>query len=119
MTYPISKGRLINTVALYSEPEREGTTFLGEAVQEVSQDEVLSRFEGWEGEVVQLLKVSEVHTSSRRSLTRCEPHRFQCINKPSRWAILTSKPLSAYGCERIAVLGDAVSEMPAQSCFLI
>lgn len=50
-------GRLINTVAFYSEPEKEGIPFPGEAVQEASQDEVLSRFEGWEDEAIELLRV--------------------------------------------------------------
>ncbi|KAF9445791.1 salicylate hydroxylase [Macrolepiota fuliginosa MF-IS2] len=90
VTYPISKGRLINTIAFFSEPEKEGTPFPGEVVQEASQNEVLSRFGGWEDEVMELLK---------------------SIDKSSRWAILASKPLSTYGTGRVAVLGDAAHAM--------
>ncbi|KAF9443216.1 salicylate hydroxylase [Macrolepiota fuliginosa MF-IS2] len=90
VAYPISKGRLINVVVFFSEPEKEGTPFLGEVMREVSQDEVLGQFEGWEDEAIDLLK---------------------SIDKPSCWPILASKPLSAYGSGRIAVLGDAAHAM--------
>ena len=50
-------GRLINVVAFYSKPEKEGTTLLDGAVQRATLDDLLVEFSGWEDEVQQLLQV--------------------------------------------------------------
>ncbi|XP_006457113.1 hypothetical protein AGABI2DRAFT_212377 [Agaricus bisporus var. bisporus H97] len=90
VTYPISMGQILNVVTFVSEPEREGRPFPGEVVKVSSRDELLSLFKGWENEVVEIL---------------------ECANEPSRRVILTSKPLSAYGGERVALIGDAAHAM--------
>lgn len=89
-TYPISTGQLVNAVAFYSEPEKEGTPFPGGAVQEVPLAEVLAQFVGWEEEATALLK---------------------CFEKPTRWPILALKPLPSYGSGRMVLLGDAAHAM--------
>ncbi|TFK35822.1 FAD/NAD(P)-binding domain-containing protein [Crucibulum laeve] len=90
VTYPISQGRLVNVAAYYSEPQNEGTTLQGAVVSDVSKEEMLSKFEGWEDEVISLLKL---------------------IEKPSRWAIQTIKPLDKYASGRVMLLGDAAHAM--------
>ena len=54
----MSRGRLINVVAFCSWPEKEGTKWTGNIVEQRTQEELLEHFEGWEEEVVQLLTVS-------------------------------------------------------------
>ncbi|TFK35840.1 salicylate hydroxylase [Crucibulum laeve] len=90
VTYPISQGRLVNIVACYSQPEHEGTPLEGPAVSDVSIEEVISKYEDWEDEVTSLLKF---------------------IEKPSKWAIETVRPLKYYASSRVALLGDAAHAM--------
>lgn len=63
ITYPISEGKFINTVALVSKPELNGTIYDGPLVEAVSRDELLNNFFGWEPQVQTLLNVR--HTLSR------------------------------------------------------
>ncbi|KAF5348254.1 hypothetical protein D9756_010527 [Leucocoprinus leucothites] len=90
ISYPIAMGSLVNVVAFFSHPEEEGNPLVEDPVREVSLQEVLDRFEGWEEECMELLR---------------------CMNEPSCWAFLTTKPISSYGLGRIALLGDAAHAM--------
>ena len=49
--------KLVNIVAFYSEPEKEGQTYVRDAVRTCTKDEIIPRYEGWEEEVKQLLEV--------------------------------------------------------------
>lgn len=50
-------GRLINVVAFFSKPEKEGTPLLDGEVRGATVSDVLAEFDGWEDEVLQLLEV--------------------------------------------------------------
>ena len=56
--YPVSQDRLVNIVAVTTDPSKEGTVHEGPSVTTASTQEVLSLFEGWEKEVRALLRVS-------------------------------------------------------------
>lgn len=58
ITYPISGGKLINTVALVSKPELNGTIYDGPLVEDVSRAELMNNFVGWEPQVQTILGVS-------------------------------------------------------------
>jgi salicylate hydroxylase len=60
VVYPVSQGRLINIVAFTSQPSKESTIFPGAAVTDVSKEELMSTYFGWEEEVQALLKVCEM-----------------------------------------------------------
>ena len=53
----MTHGRYTNVVAFCSEPEKEGTEFIGKPVESRSQEELLGEYEGWEPELVDILKV--------------------------------------------------------------
>ena len=57
VTYPISKGRIINVVGLVFDPDGEGTTYEGPSVRAASREEVLKYYIDWEPEVLEILKV--------------------------------------------------------------
>ncbi|KAF8882257.1 salicylate hydroxylase [Infundibulicybe gibba] len=90
VVYPILHGRLINVVAFISQPSKEGTILNGPAVTDVTKEEVLSAYTGWE---------EEVHTL------------LGCIEKPSKWAIQALRPLDMYAKGRVALMGDAAHAM--------
>jgi salicylate hydroxylase len=101
--YPVSKDRLINIVAITTDPSKEGTVYEGSTTTTASSQEVLSVFEGWEEEVRALLRVSH----------NCHPEllsstRSQCIKQPTKWAITTLNPLDRYASGRVILAGDAV-----------
>ena len=56
--YPISRGRVVNFVAIEYHPHEEGTHIGGPWVTEVDPSYVQSLFQGWEREVGELVKVS-------------------------------------------------------------
>lgn len=61
VVFPILKGQKINVVAFCSEPTKEGTVFSENPhdwVANVTQEELLQQYSGWEDEVISLLKVS-------------------------------------------------------------
>lgn len=60
LAIPISGGRFINVGAVYTEPDKEGTVFGGDVVQIRPQQEMLDQFEGWEEEVLQVLRVRRI-----------------------------------------------------------
>ncbi len=58
VSYGIAGGALANVVAMVSKPEAEGTEYDGPSVSHCSGQEVRDQYEGWEPEVIDLLKVS-------------------------------------------------------------
>ncbi|TFK51409.1 salicylate hydroxylase [Heliocybe sulcata] len=90
VAYPISQGKLINIVAIYTIPSLEGTHFDGPTVTSVPKHEVLSKFEDFEQEYQELL---------------------QCIENPTRWAMHALRPLPTFVSKRVVLLGDAAHAM--------
>jgi len=90
ITYPISEGKFINTVALVSKPELNGTIYDGPLVEAVSRDELLNNFFGWEPQVQTLLNV---------------------MVNPSRWVINSVTSLPSFVSGRVVLLGDAAHAM--------
>ncbi|EMD39109.1 hypothetical protein CERSUDRAFT_104377 [Gelatoporia subvermispora B] len=88
--YPIAHGSLINLAAFSARYDLENTTLDAPWVQDVSRDELLRDFQGWEPEVQTLL---------------------QCVPTPNRWAIHTSAALGTFTYGRVALLGDAAHAM--------
>ncbi|KAF9007510.1 hypothetical protein BDQ17DRAFT_1539879 [Cyathus striatus] len=91
VSYPISQGSLVNVVAYFSEPEKQGTLVKGPLVTDASVEEIVSKYEGWDEEVVSYIRL---------------------IENPTKWAMQTIKPMKYYAAERVALLGDAVHAMP-------
>jgi len=58
VTYPISRGELINLVAFVTTRGGYGTTYPGKWVREVSPEEMRKCYAGWEPEVQEILNVS-------------------------------------------------------------
>ncbi len=71
MTYQIAHKKLINVVAMISDPSRENNTIHGPTAVSVSQEEALATFAGWEPQVQALLKVRILI----RELMLCSAHR--------------------------------------------
>ncbi|KAI0674871.1 FAD/NAD-P-binding domain-containing protein [Trametes maxima] len=90
VSYSISNGSVVNVVAMASKPRLHGTTYFGPWVTECKLSDVLQCFNGWEPEVVELLK---------------------CIERPTKWALHELKPLPFYSQGRVALLGDAAHAM--------
>jgi len=90
VTYPISRGELINLVAFVTTPGGYGTRYNGKWVRDTTPEEVRACYEGWELEAHDILK---------------------CIGQVSAWAIhiLEDTPRCAIG--RAAILGDALHAM--------
>ncbi|TCD71096.1 hypothetical protein EIP91_000190 [Steccherinum ochraceum] len=90
ITYPISGGKLINTVALVSKPELNGTIYSGPLVEAVSRGELMDNFVGWEPQVQTILNLME---------------------KPLRWVINSIVSLPSFVSGRVVLLGDAAHAM--------
>ena len=58
VSYPVSKGTLINVVAVVSDEQKSGTPFEGRWVSDVTREEVEEAFQDFEPTVKSLLKVS-------------------------------------------------------------
>lgn len=58
MSYGIAHGKIGNIVGMYSVPVDEDTKYDGPWVSEVSREEVINCFTGWEPEVQELITVS-------------------------------------------------------------
>jgi len=90
VSYSISRGSIVNVVALTSEPDKEGAPYSEPWVTDCTADELLDCYAGWEPEVIDLLK---------------------CIDKPTRWALHHLRPLPTYVSDRVCLLGDAAHAM--------
>jgi len=90
VTFPISQGQVINVVIFIHNGDAFGTSFKGDWVMDVSEKEVLDQFEEW-----------EVHA---RTLVKC-------VEKPSRWALHSMRPLPHYVNGNVVLLGDAAHAM--------
>ena len=70
MSYPISRGKLVNFGTFISNIDREGELIDGPTVVEVTNDETIEPFADWEPEVKALLQVQ--HFLSLRSTSKIE-----------------------------------------------
>lgn len=57
VSYSISRGSVVNVVAMASQPDLYKSTYTGPWVTDCSREEVLECFAGWEPEVEEMLKV--------------------------------------------------------------
>jgi len=90
VTFPVSKGKLINVVIFLHNRDTFGSPFKGRWVTDVPEEEVVHLFEGWDIRAEALAK---------------------CIEKPSRWALHSLRPLPHYVDGAVALLGDAAHAM--------
>jgi salicylate hydroxylase len=90
LVYPIAQGRIINVAGFHKRAGHENTSFTGPWIRKTEKEELLSAYSQWEPEVQILL---------------------ECIERPSQWAVHTSKPLNSYISGRVALLGDAAHAM--------
>ncbi|KAI0088036.1 FAD/NAD(P)-binding domain-containing protein [Irpex rosettiformis] len=90
VSYGIAHGKLGNVVGFYSVPVDENTKYDGPWVSEVSRDEVVNCYVGWENEVQELIAP---------------------VEKALKWAIHELRPLPTYVDGRVALLGDAAHAM--------
>ncbi|KAN0080175.1 hypothetical protein V8E55_009741 [Tylopilus felleus] len=90
VTYPVSQGQLINVVICLNECAPFGTPFEGPWVTDVSEQEVLDQFDDWE---------------------ICSRALVKCVERPSRWALHSLRPLPHYVDGRVVLLGDAAHAM--------
>ncbi|KAL5492945.1 hypothetical protein ACEPAI_4393 [Sanghuangporus weigelae] len=90
VSYPISEGRVVNLVPFVTVPGADGEELDGPAVVDVSKQEMLDQYKGWEPEVLNLLT---------------------CCEKVSRWAISQVRGLPTYVDGPVVILGDAAHAM--------
>jgi len=90
VTYPISQGRLIYVIIYIHDRDAYGTTFDRRWVQDVSEKEILDQFDDWEDRARALVK---------------------CIERPSRWALHSTRALPHYVDDKVVLLGDAAHAM--------
>lgn len=107
VSYSISRGSVVNVVALVSHPEQEGAPYEGPWVTDCSAQELHECYAGWEPEVVDLIKVS-LHAVIGSNKCIAKWTALQCIENPTRWAIHHLRPLPFYTTDRVVLLGDAV-----------
>lgn len=70
---------------------------------DVSETEIMDQFEDWE---IRARALAKVIISLCLSFPFLTP--LQCVEKPSRWALHTLRPLPRYVDGRVVLLGDAV-----------
>ncbi|KAF8438429.1 FAD/NAD(P)-binding domain-containing protein [Boletus edulis BED1] len=90
VTFPVSDGKLINVVIFHHNCDTFGSPFKGRWVTDVPEEEVLHLFEGWDIRAEALVK---------------------CVERPSRWALHSLRPLPHYVDGAVALLGDAAHAM--------
>ncbi|KAI0026777.1 hypothetical protein K488DRAFT_64556, partial [Vararia minispora EC-137] len=90
VTYPISRGELINLLAFVTTPGGYGTEYKGKWVRDASPDEIRASYAGWEPEVQAL--INSVETTSA-------------------WAIHIMEDVPRCAIGRAAILGDALHAM--------
>ena len=76
---------------------------------DVSEQEILDQFEDWDIRARALVKVSDDILVVLFFLFLTPS---QCVERPSRWALHSLRPLPHYVDGRVALLGDAVSSVP-------
>ncbi|KAI0787948.1 FAD/NAD-P-binding domain-containing protein [Fomes fomentarius] len=91
ITYQISGGKFLNFVVPYRVPGGEDSPYPGKWVTDVPREEVVTKLEGWEPEVQQML---------------------ECVESPSRWAVHVVDKLPFAVSSNVALLGDAMHAMP-------
>ncbi|THH03536.1 hypothetical protein EW146_g10419 [Bondarzewia mesenterica] len=119
VSYSIARGSVVNVVAFSSEPEKEGTPWVGPWVAPCAREELLACYAGWEPEVRELLECIEAPTKwtlhdlrplptfLRRAMwSWSETRRMRCFrikererDKPSRCASSLFSPSSVYSKE--------------------
>ncbi|KAF8996048.1 salicylate 1-monooxygenase [Cyathus striatus] len=87
---PIANGTMVCISASYVRPHLAYTEYLGPWVTSVELTEWLSAFDGWEPQVRAWLR-----------------H----IEKPTKWAVHTVRPLPTFVSEGVALVGDAAHAM--------
>ncbi|VDC01624.1 unnamed protein product [Peniophora sp. CBMAI 1063] len=90
VSYGISRGTVVNIVAMASQPSLEGTTYDGSWASECTREEFLRQFEGWEDEVGDLL---------------------QHVERPTKWALHELPLLPSYTHGHTVLVGDAAHAM--------
>ncbi|KAL5514209.1 hypothetical protein ACEPAG_2297 [Sanghuangporus baumii] len=90
ISYPISQGRLINIVPFVTAADDEGKPYEGPAVVDVSKQEMINEYRGWEPEILQLLESADSVT---------------------KWAVSQIRDLPTYVDGLVAILGDAAHAM--------
>ncbi|KZV71854.1 FAD/NAD(P)-binding domain-containing protein [Peniophora sp. CONT] len=95
VTYPISRGECVNTVALVTRDDYCGK-LKGKWVRDAPVEEMREAFAGWEPEVETLLQAS----GSPRCVEQCQA-----------WALHVMLDLPRCASGRVAILGDAMHAM--------
>ncbi|KAF8996101.1 salicylate 1-monooxygenase [Cyathus striatus] len=90
MLYPIANGTMVNIAASYVRPHLAYTEYPGPWVTSVELTEWLSAFDGWE---------PQVHAWLRH------------IEKPTKWAVHTVRPLPTFVSDGAVLVGDAAHAM--------
>ncbi|KAL5498529.1 hypothetical protein ACEPAH_1883 [Sanghuangporus vaninii] len=90
VSYPISQGRLVNIVPFVTAANDEGKPYDGPAVVDVSKQEMIDEYRGWEPELLQLLESADNVT---------------------KWAVSQIRDLPTYVDGLVAILGDAAHAM--------
>ncbi|KAJ8508861.1 hypothetical protein ONZ45_g8911 [Pleurotus djamor] len=93
ITYPISRGSLINFGAFIMRHDLENTPYDGPWVTKTSNHEIVDHFSTWEPEVRQLIS---------------------CARSLNKWAIHCTRPLHSYVADRVVLVGDAAHAMTPQ-----
>ncbi|KAF8624142.1 hypothetical protein AX17_007205 [Amanita inopinata Kibby_2008] len=90
LAYPISLGELINIVAFRTRHDLEGSNFEGKWVSTTDKTEFTREFSHWEADVHELL---------------------DCVEKATRWAVHTIRPMDSFVQSRVVLAGDAAHAM--------
>jgi len=88
--YPLPHDGAVNVVAVTTDLTKEGLAHPLPTTTICDKEEVLSLFTDWDPEVQSL---------------------FECIEHPSKWALMTLVPLERYACGRVVLAGDAAHGM--------
>lgn len=90
IAYPISNGKLFNVTIFVTDYKLANTSYNDPWVAEVKKDELLTLFSDWEPEAQAWLR---------------------CVERTTKWAIHTIKPLPFFASDGIVLLGDAAHAM--------